>query len=217
MALVSRPFQLAVFDMGGVLVQCGHTLAEDIEQAGFTVPPSWLEQFEAKLRPLPRRSIGAIDNQQFLTLFTKASDGVFTLDDAQRISDASLVAEYPGISLAFDRLETAGVETALLTNVNDAEWARLFPEGEVQKFPTLLRTRHRFASHLLGVAKPDPEAFLEVERETGHSGDAILFFDDRAENVTTARQLGWTAEPIDHTGDTAAQLLALLEQHGVTA
>jgi FMN phosphatase YigB (HAD superfamily) len=57
--------------------------------------------------------------------------------------------------------------------------------------------------------------FKEVERDTGRSGDAILFFDDRTENVEGARACGWTAELIDYTGDTADQLLDLLRQHAV--
>ena len=210
---MSHPFQLVVFDIGSVLVQCGRTLAEDIAQAGFSVPPSWLEQFETRLQPLPRRSIGAIDNERFLALFAEASEGVFTLDDAQRISDASLVAEYPRIELVFDHLESAALDTAVLSNINDAEWARLFPTSADPEFPTLLRVRHRFASHLMRVQKPDPAAFREVERQTGYAAHQIVFFDDRTENVTAARQLGWTAEHIDHTADTADQILRLLKQH----
>ena len=152
-------------------MQSGRTLAQDIERAGFSLAPSWLEQFEARLQLLPRRSVGAIDNERFLTLFAEASEGVFTLDDARRISDASLVAEYPDIGLVFDHLDAVGIETAVLPNVNDAEWARLFPESVQPEFPALLRARLRFASHLMRVTKPDPRSFREVERETGYSGD----------------------------------------------
>jgi FMN phosphatase YigB (HAD superfamily) len=66
-------------------------------------------------------------------------------------------------------------------------------------------------------AQPDPLAYATVEQETGHAGERILFFDDRTANVAAARSLGWTAEQIDHTGDTAAQLLGLLRRHGVTS
>lgn len=215
----SRPVRstvdLVVFDIGGVLVQAGRTWADDLKRAGFSLSPTWLGQFEARLRTLPRRSVGAIDSERYHLLFAEASDGVFTPEDARRITEASLIAEYPGIATVFDELDSAGVATAVLSNANDAEWARLFPDRVPPEFPALLRARHRFSSHLLGVQKPDVRAFREVERVTGCSGEAILFFDDRAENVVASRQLGWTAELIDHTGDTAAQLLSLLRQHAV--
>ena len=116
----------------------------------------------------------------------------------------------------FDALHGAQVRTAALCNVNDYEWARLFPEPPaVGDFPTLARIPDRFGSHLLGLAKPDPRIYREVERGTGCAGETILFFDDRAENVEAARACGWTAEVIDHTGDTAGQMLGHLRRHGV--
>jgi glucose-1-phosphatase len=108
------------------------------------------------------------------------------------------------------------VQTAALANTNDAAWRRLYPVLPTEpEFPSLARIQFRFASHLMGVQKPDPQAFREVERGTGYSGDAILFFDDRTENVEAARWFGWTAELIDHAGDTTEQIIKLLRSHGV--
>jgi FMN phosphatase YigB (HAD superfamily) len=44
-----------------------------------------------------------------------------------------------------------------------------------------------------------------------------VFFDDLAENISAARACGWNAVHIDHTGDTAAQVLAGLRAHGALA
>jgi len=213
---MGHSIRLMVFDVGSVLIRCGRSLAEDIEQAGFSVTAEWVAAFEKRLKSLPRRSVGAIGNARYMPLFVEASDGVFTLEDAQRISDVALIAEYPGISRVFDALEASGVETAVLSNTNDADWARLFPgEGVMPEFPTLPRARHRFGSHLLGLVKPDAKAYQAVEAGTGYSGGEILFVDDRIENVEAARSLGWMAEVIDHSGDTAAQMLDVLREHGV--
>ncbi|MPZ99430.1 MAG: HAD-IA family hydrolase [Dehalococcoidia bacterium] len=212
---MKQRFSLVVFDIGGVLVQAGRTWVEDAERAGFTFTPSWLEQFQARARALPNRNVGAIDSDRYFVLLAEESEGVLTADDARRISDASLVAEYPGIGRVFDALDAAAIKTAVLSNVNDAEWGRLFPEhGARAEFPTLLRARYRFASHIMGVRKPEAQAFDEVERATGHPGREILFLDDRTENVDAARLFGWTAELIDHTGDTAPQILTVLREHG---
>lgn len=45
----------------------------------------------------------------------------------------------------------------------------------------------------LGVAKPEPEFFAEVERRTGFVPNEVFFIDDRAENVEAARNCGWFA------------------------
>lgn len=209
-------FDLVVFDIGGVLVEAAQTWVEAAQRVGFSFSPSWLQQFEARLQTLPRRGVGAIDSERYFMLFAEASDGLFTPDDARRISDASLIAEYPGIRRVFDALDAAGVPTAVLSNTNDAAWRRLFPVLPTEpEFPNLARIPFRFASHLMGAQKPDPRAFREVERGTGYSGDAILFFDDRTENVDAARRFGWSAELIDPAGDTTEQIIRLLRSHGV--
>jgi FMN phosphatase YigB (HAD superfamily) len=42
-----------------------------------------------------------------------------------------------------------------------------------------------------------------------------LFFDDLPENIKTAEQLGWQGELIDHTQETAPQVIAALTRHGL--
>jgi putative hydrolase of the HAD superfamily len=203
-----------VFDVGGVLVQAERTWLEDAESAGFSVSSAWLEELDGRTAALPSRSTGAIDRERYFVLFAEASDGVYAVDDARRISKASLTAEYSGVSRVFDALDSVSMPSAVPSNVNDEEWSRFFPAPSAHaEFPTLARARYRFASHLMGLAKPDVRVFRALERETGYSGDAILFFDDRLENVEGARSCGWTADLIDHAGDTAEQLLLLLRQH----
>jgi FMN phosphatase YigB (HAD superfamily) len=52
----------------------------------------------------------------------------------------------------------------------------------------------RFYSCHLGVKKPSPEYFDVIQREAALPPDAMLFVDDRPENVEGARQCGWSAE-----------------------
>jgi glucose-1-phosphatase len=209
-------FELIVFDIGGVLVKAVRSFVEGHERAGLPFPPPSGPEFEAKRSLLPRRGIGAIDSERYYALFADASQGVYTEADVRKISEASLIEEYPGIGSVFDALEAISLESAVLCNTNDAHWAILFPQTpDEPRFPTLTRVQHRFASHILGVEKPDSRIYHHVESATGHTADRILFFDDREENVEAARTVGWTAELIDYTGDTTAQLLASLRQHGV--
>ena len=75
--------------------------------------------------------------------------------------------------------------------------------------------RHRFAAHLLGLAKPDRTIYETVTAELGVAPDQILFFDDRADNVASARACGWRAEHIDPARETVPQVRLLLDAHGV--
>ncbi|MEO1535088.1 MAG: HAD-IA family hydrolase, partial [Planctomycetota bacterium] len=88
-------------------------------------------------------------------------------------------------------------------------------ESGTERFPVARLLEHRHASHLLGIAKPDAGIYARFESETGYDGSEILFFDDLAENIEAARERGWHAEQIDHTGDTAEQVARCLAAYGV--
>ena len=51
----------------------------------------------------------------------------------------------------------------------------------------------RFASQILGCAKPKSIVYEKVEKLLGVPPRAILFFDDRQDNVEAASRLGWNA------------------------
>ena len=75
---------------------------------------------------------------------------------------------------------------------------------------------HRFdALHYsadIGHQKPSPEFFIEIEKRTGLTGAALLFFDDQERNVEAARERGWQAhvwtgiEVLDHALVTAPHI-----------
>jgi HAD superfamily hydrolase (TIGR01509 family) len=46
----------------------------------------------------------------------------------------------------------------------------------------------------LGCQKPDPAYYKTIERDLGLVGDRILFWDDSARHVESAREVGWNAE-----------------------
>jgi putative hydrolase of the HAD superfamily len=56
-----------------------------------------------------------------------------------------------------------------------------------------LFNQHFFSCHL-GCQKPDRAFFEQVAQTLGLPGSSILFWDDSARNVQTARECGWHAE-----------------------
>ena len=72
------------------------------------------------------------------------------------------------------------------TNTNAshmARWSALYPQ-------VVLAFERIFASHQIGLRKPERSAFAYVCRTLALSPDAILFFDDSAMNVEAARAAG---------------------------
>ncbi len=74
----------------------------------------------------------------------------------------------------------------VFTNTNAAHmetWSKLFPD--------LVATfEHVFASHLIGLRKPELQAFAYISQQIGVSANSIAFFDDSLENVTGANHAG---------------------------
>jgi putative hydrolase of the HAD superfamily len=88
------------------------------------------------------------------------------------------------------------------TNTNAshmATWSGLFPEVAAA-FDRI------FASHEIGLRKPEPASFEYVCQATGLAPEAFLFFDDLAENVQAARAVGLQAVLVQSPEDVARAL-----------
>ncbi|GAB1361924.1 HAD-IA family hydrolase [Rhodobacter sp.] len=83
-------------------------------------------------------------------------------------------------------LKARGVPVFALTNFG----AETF-EIALGTFPFLHDFDHAFVSGRLGLLKPDPAIYAEVERGTGLPPEALLFTDDKPENVAAAAARGW--------------------------
>lgn len=209
------------FDWGGVILRICRSFEEGVHRAGLDLRPGTdaaaLKQQRHDLAQ--EYQIGRLSREDFLNRVSQAMNGVYSPAEFERIHDAWLIAEYAGVDrLVADLLDSPGVETAMLSNTNELHWRRQRPDAAgLPHFPTAGRLKHRHASHLLGLAKPDASIYRAFERATGFTPGSILFFDDLVDNIDAARACGWYAEQIDHTGDTAAQMRDLLRRYGVLA
>ncbi|MEX2327703.1 MAG: HAD-IA family hydrolase, partial [Pseudomonadales bacterium] len=78
---------------------------------------------------------------------------------------------------------------ACLSNTNHLHWARF--ESETRLLSSL---DSHFASHLIGIMKPDPEIYHHTIHSLGCAPAAILFLDDNPVNVDSARSCGMQSE-----------------------
>lgn len=209
---MADPVTHVVFDLGGVLVSHVRSWREAHERT--TAP--WDDYYDTpEFLELTRPSVldhmsGRITPDQWYATMESLTAGRLSPEHCRLVLEAWLYGDYPGVADVIDDIHAAGRITATLSNTNPVHW-----EHQLEHSEALRRVQHRHASHLLGAIKPDPEIFHVFERTTGFDRRGIVFFDDLEENVFAARDAGWRAELVDHTGDTAAQLRDHLAHHGV--
>ncbi len=95
---------------------------------------------------------------------------------------------------------------AILTNTNALHWPRFIDEFDLSR-----RVDTIFASHQLGLAKPDTAIFRQVCARLDVAPRSILFLDDGAENVGAAAALGFRSSLVEGFDG----LVETLRIHGV--
>lgn len=106
-----------------------------------------------------------------------------------------------------ERLKARGVPCYALSNFGRETWAHARPQ-----YPFLDTFDGAFVSGHMGVAKPDAAIYeaveRTVERTVGLPPEALLFADDREENVAAAAARGWATHLFRGPEGLAARLVA---------
>jgi FMN phosphatase YigB (HAD superfamily) len=214
---------IVCFDLGGVLVRIWRTIPEMCRAAALPYReglehPSALRAHH-ELNEL--HSTGAIDHDTWSDRLSQALGQLYTRAELDRLHHAVTRTEYDGVGLLVDELHDRGMLTACLSNTTHRHWVRLVHREDGHdlpgqpEYPTVRKLRAHYASHLLGLVKPDQAIYRSFERATGYAGDQILFFDDLPDNVAAARALGWRAELVDFRIETEPQMRRALLAAGV--
>jgi putative hydrolase of the HAD superfamily len=207
---------LVCFDLGGVMVRICHDWRDAAAAAGLDARSRAGVDIDDIWHPLANdHALGRLTKAGWADALATVLGGLYTAHELCTIHDATLQREYEGVGGVVDRIHGAGIATACLSNTNDDHWRRMLLPGG--RYPAIRGLGHHFASHLLGVAKPDAAIYRAVESGTGRRGREILFFDDSAANVEAARRIGWNTETIDPHTETAPQISAHLERYGVVS
>jgi putative hydrolase of the HAD superfamily len=198
----AHPFDVILFDLGGVLIElagidrmlelCGHAFSTDelwarwLASAGvreFVTGRADAAAFGAAMLAEFGLSITAA---QFLEEFTIWPKGVF-----------------PG---SFELLEqlAASYRLACLSNTNALHWPRVCGEMGLERY-----FQKSFASHRVGMLKPDLEIFQHVTEQLGCPSARILFLDDNQLNVAAARTAGMVARRVAGLAEVRAALVEL--------
>jgi glucose-1-phosphatase len=180
-----RKPEILLFDLGGVLVDIDFSRALREWQPFSRLSFDALKQAFRFDEHYARHERGEITAAEYFGHLSS----VLALDaqaaDVERGWNAIFVSEIAE-TLALVRAGRDRMPCHVFTNTNaahQAAWSRMFP--------TVASSFDRiFASHEIGLRKPEQRAFMHVAQALGVPAASIMFFDDSLENVQGAGKAG---------------------------
>lgn len=100
-------------------------------------------------------------------------------------------------------LQARGIPVFSLTNFGIQSY-----DFAATHYPFLRQFDRDFISGHMKVIKPNPEIYRMVEDASGLSGDALIFADDRADNIAAASARGWRTHLFEGPQGWADRLVA---------
>jgi len=204
--------RIVCFDLGRVLVRICDNWAQAWRLAGLGTPAQPLEAaVEASVHALVRQAEEGRLAPLALYIACAKEAGI-PAAQVEATLRAWIRGTFPGADALLESLGDKGIPTACLSNTHALHWEIMSGSDYAM---LMGRLTHRFASHLMGLRKPAPEIYQQVQRISGLAAPQILFFDDLEENIAAARRLGWLALRIDDRDDPVAEMAMHLRRMGV--
>lgn len=102
-----------------------------------------------------------------------------------------------------EQLQAKGVQVFSLTNFGIGTY-----DVAAEIYPFMTRFDRDFISGHMRMMKPSPEIYTALEETSGLSGDALIFTDDRPENIAAASARGWKTHLFEGPAGWAARLVS---------
>ena len=177
-----------LFDLGGVLLEVEQPRIFNHLETLTDLPARTIEQ-RLKAATFFRDDfmVKEFSPAEIAAHVNEALERKLSTEDVVAALNAELGAE---IATTADLLPSLRrrVKVGCLSNTNSIHWDKL-----LQSYAFMKSFDRRFASQMLGCAKPEREIYEKVATNLGVHPKSILFFDDKRENVETAQRLGWHA------------------------
>ena len=202
------PIRFCIFDIGGVAIRL-KALEAYRGMPGYPHPmrPEELWAWFEALPELTAWETGRADVDDFARATIAGLGLAVTVEEFRERVDTILDAPMPGMESLIRRTASV-VTTVALSNANAFHWKRV-----ARDYPVMGHFHKVFASHLIGLRKPDPECFGHVLTQLGAAPGETLFFDDSQGNVDAALRLGIRAVRFENP----QQCAGVLAREGVEA
>lgn len=179
-----QKIEVLLFDLGGVLVDWDGTTPL-VEMTKGRLNRELARQFWLTSPWVGRHDTGACNVEQFAAGARQELQLEIEQQAFIRAYRGWVKGVYPGVPALLDRL-SQHYRLATLTNNNAEHFDRITRDLDLGRYFSQV-----FASHLLGMKKPDPEIYRYVTAALGVAPEQIAFFDDNPECLVPARAIGW--------------------------
>lgn len=203
-SLHGRAPQALLFDLGGVLIDIDFARAIAAWAPYSALPAHVLRQSFKHDLQYQRHERGEISARQYFDHLATSLQLDASAEQIEAGWNAIFVGEFLQTRQWVESMKGA-LPCYAFTNTNASHmsvWS--------QRFPRVVGAFDRiFASHQLGLRKPERAAFDRICTLIGKAADSVLFFDDLADNVQAAQDAGLQAVQVRSSDDVAAALQAL--------
>jgi FMN phosphatase YigB (HAD superfamily) len=177
--------EVVVFDLGKVLVDFDYSLVANRLRARTSIS---LADVVARLEHSPllvEYETGRLSTAEFFHRVRQLTGYQGTVDDFA-VEFGDIFSPIDEMIAWHGELRAHGVPTFIFSNTNELAVRHIR-----SAFPFFSGFDAYVYSHEVGTMKPESKIYEAVEAVTGRRGDAILYIDDKPENVAAGAARGW--------------------------
>jgi putative hydrolase of the HAD superfamily len=195
--------EVLLFDLGGVLME--YTGLRDIHGvlSKELTPEQTRELFGLTADVWSAFERGHLGPETFVARFAEHWPLALPADAFLREFECWVRDLYPGAAALLDSLRPS-FRLAALSNTNAVHWRRMTGVLGIDRL-----FDRAFASHEIGLRKPDAEVYEYVLAALDIRATDVVFFDDTEANVAGAKQVGINAHRVDGVEELRACLSEL--------
>lgn len=181
---MSKP-KAVVFDLGKVLVDFDYSIAANkIAPRGKWLPDQ-VRSFIDQSPLLYKFETGLLTLAEFFSEICKETGFSGTVDEFTTFF-GDIFTPIPDMVNLHQAVRDAQLPSYIFSNTNEIAIGHIR-----RRFPFFSTFTGYVLSYQHQAMKPDAKLYEVVEAESGLRGDALLYIDDRPENIATGRLRGW--------------------------
>lgn len=180
---------LYIFDLGNVIVDIDFNRVLGAWSDFSRVPLATLKQSFAMGEPFHQHERGEISDEEFAKALCAEMELPLSYEQFSTGWQAVFVALRPEVIAIMHKLREQGHRVVVLSNTNRLHttyWPEQYPEIRAA-------ADHVYLSQEMGMRKPEARIYQKVLELEGVTAEDAVFFDDNADNIAGASQLGITS------------------------
>ena len=192
-----------IFDIGGVLLHAPSTPLSDKWAHRCGLSSAEFDEIVFNSPYYQDAAVGKISNEDLWQ--GKIERLGLTVDDAVLLQDDYWEGVWDGALLGFIQTLKPYYKLGILSDATSGARERVSEWIDLSLFDAVL------FSYEAGMAKPNPEVYLQILAMLGGTAVTTLFIDDRTQNVQAALDLGMSSFQYTNTPETITCLQQLLK------